>query len=181
LHYYLLAPVRREVLVVGKYIAGLLTAVTIFVSTTLLSLFFFFSIRGYQTSMEYIFNGPGLKQILSYVGITVLACLGYGAVFMAISIFVRNPPLPMLMIYGWEFINFLLPPVLKKISITHYLQSLSPVPVPGTPFMIGETFAIVGEASSPIFSILGLLLLTAVMLALSAWRIRSMEVNYANE
>jgi ABC-type transport system involved in multi-copper enzyme maturation permease subunit len=39
LHYYFLSPVRREVLVVGKYLSGLLTAIILFGLTTLVSLF----------------------------------------------------------------------------------------------------------------------------------------------
>ena len=37
LHYYFLAPVRREVLVAGKYLAGSITAVTVFTASTILS------------------------------------------------------------------------------------------------------------------------------------------------
>src|SRR5208283_1438418 len=36
LHYYFLAPLRREVLVVGKFLSGLLAAVVIFGASTLL-------------------------------------------------------------------------------------------------------------------------------------------------
>ncbi len=34
LHYYFLSPVRREVLVAGKYISGLVTAIVLFVMIT---------------------------------------------------------------------------------------------------------------------------------------------------
>ena len=38
LHFYLLAPIRREVLVVGKYLAGLIATVVIFTTSTALQL-----------------------------------------------------------------------------------------------------------------------------------------------
>jgi ABC-type transport system involved in multi-copper enzyme maturation permease subunit len=175
LHYYFLSPVRREVLVAGKYISGLIASTVLFVSTTALSLFFLYVPRGYEASMQYLFEGPGLNQALTYFGIVILACLGYGAFFLAIGLFFRNPIIPALLIYGWEFINFLLPPLLKKISVTHYLQSLSPVPMPEGPF------ALVAEPTPAWISIPGLLAVTIIVLILSSLQIRRMEINYGGD
>jgi hypothetical protein len=33
---------------------------------------------------------------------------------LIVGLFFRNPIIPALMLYGWEWINFLLPPLLKK-------------------------------------------------------------------
>src|ERR1043166_5111362 len=98
LHYYFLSPVRREVLVAGKYISGLIASTVLFVSTTALSLFFIYVPRGYDASMQYLFDGPGMNQALTYFGIVILACLGYGAFFLAIGLFLRNPIIPSLLI-----------------------------------------------------------------------------------
>src|SRR5438876_8706214 len=46
LHYYFLSSVRREVLVAGKYISGLVTSIVLFFGTTALSLFFIYVPRG---------------------------------------------------------------------------------------------------------------------------------------
>src|SRR4030095_6991581 len=128
LHYYFLAPVRREVLVVGKYLSGLVATVTLFGISTLGSLallsFGFFP----SQSAEFFFGGPGVGLALTYAGITALACVGYGAVFLIVGLFFRNPIIPALLIYGWGWINFLPPPLLKKLSVIHYLHSLAPVP-----------------------------------------------------
>src|SRR5207248_2955584 len=115
LHYYLLAPVRREVLVIGKYLSGLVASTILFVGATAISLYFFYLPRGYNASVEYIFNGAGLHEGLSFFGIVALGCVGYGAVFLLVGIYFRNPIIPAGLIYGWEMINFLLPPLLKKI------------------------------------------------------------------
>ncbi|HEX6622379.1 MAG TPA: ABC transporter permease, partial [Pyrinomonadaceae bacterium] len=112
LHYYFLAPVRREVLVVGKYLSGLVATVTLFGISTLGSLALLYFGRFPSQSMEYFFDGPGFGQALTYTGITMLACLGYGAVFLIVGLFFRNPIIPAALIYGWEWINFLLPPLL---------------------------------------------------------------------
>lgn len=175
LHYYLLSPVRREVLVAGKYVSGLITSLILFVVMTLIAIFFIYLPLGYTGAMNHIFDGPGLNQILTYLGITVLACIGYGAVFLVIGLFFRNPIIPAVVLYGWEFINFLLPPMLKKLSVIHYLHSLTPVPIPEGPF------AIVAEPTSAWVTIPGLLLVTIAVLAMASVRIRRMEIKYGTD
>ena len=174
LHYYFLCPVRREVLVVGKYLSGLIASVVIFGISTAGSLLFLYIGLG-SSGSNYFFDGAGKGQAFGYLGITVLACVGYGAVFMVIGLFFRNPIIPALLIYGWEWINFLLPPVLKKISVIHYLHSLSPVPVPEGPF------AMPVEPTPAYLSIPGLIVMTAIVLAIASFQIRRMEIKYGGE
>lgn len=174
LHYYFLSPVRREVLVVGKYLSGLVAAVVIFSITTLGSLFFLY-LAGYPGSINYLMNGGGMKHAFIYLGITTLACVGYGAFFLLVGLFFRNPIIPALMLYGWEWINFLLPPLLKKISVIHYLYSLDPVPMDQGPF------AVLAEPTPAWISIPSMLLVTFLVLALACWRIKKMEISYGGE
>ena len=174
LHYYFLSPLRREVLVFGKYLSGLVASLVLFTVSTAGSLLFLYIGLG-SAGGSYLVNGAGKSQVVAYLGITVLACIGYGAAFMAIGLFFRNPIVPALLIYGWEWINFLLPPVLKKISVIHYLHSLSPVPVPEGPF------AMVAEPTPAYLSIPGLLIVTAAVLVLASLQIRRMEINYGGE
>jgi len=175
LHYYFLSPVRREVLVAGKYISGLITSLILFVTMTALCVFLIYSPLGYSAAMNQLFEGPGLNQVLTYLEITVLACIGYGAVFLIIGLFFRNPIIPAIILYGWEFINFLLPPMLKKLSVVHYLHSLTPVPIDDGPF------AIVTEPTSAWLTVPGLILVTAAVLVMASVRIRHMEIKYGGE
>src|SRR5438552_9810270 len=73
LHYYFLSAVRREVLVAGKYLSGLVAASVLFVGTTVGALFFLYLPKGYSGSIETLLDGPGLGHSLTYVGMTVLA------------------------------------------------------------------------------------------------------------
>lgn len=173
IHYYFLSPVRREVLVCGKYLSGLVASLVLFTLATAGSLFFLYV--GLGSAGASYFGGAGKSHALGYLGITALGCIGYGAAFLVIGLFFRNPIIPALVIYGWEFINFLLPPVLKKISVIHYLHSLSPVPVPEGPF------AMVAEPTPAYLSIPGLLIVTAAVLALASLQIRRMEIKYGGE
>jgi ABC-type transport system involved in multi-copper enzyme maturation permease subunit len=175
LHYYFLAPVRREVLVVGKYLSGLIATVALFAFTTVGSMLILYFGLFPSESTGYFFGGAGLAHLLTYVGVTVLACIGYGAVFLIVGLFFRNPILPALIFYGWEWINFLLPPLLKKVSVIHYLQSLVPVPMSEGPF------AVLAEPTPAWISVPSLVLFTGIVLFLAGLHIRRMEISYAGE
>jgi len=175
LHYYFLSSVRRELLVTGKYLSGLLTSVILFVVVTVVCMLLVFFPHYYSSSMRFFFEGAGLSQLFWYVTITILACIGYGAFFLVVGLFVRNPIIPALVLYGWEWINFLLPPLLKKISVIHYLNSLVPVPISEGPF------AVVAEPTPAWISIPGLLIVTALVLFVAGTRIRRMEVRYGSD
>lgn len=175
LHYYFLAPVRREVLVVGKYLSGLIATVALFSITTVTSMLILYFSLYPSESARYFFEGAGASHLLAYLGVTILACFGYGAVFLLVGLFFRNPIIPGLLLYGWEWINFLLPPFLKKISVIHYLQSLVPVPMPEGPF------AVLVEPTPAWISVPSLLLFTGVVLFLASLHIRRMEISYAGE
>jgi ABC-type transport system involved in multi-copper enzyme maturation permease subunit len=172
LHYYFLSPVRRELLVVAKYVTGLLVSFALFGAATVLS--FVFAYLPHQSSAvsRLLFHGPGLAHLGSYLLVTFLACVGYGAVFLFFGFFFKSPALPALAVFGWEGIHFLLPPLLKQVSVIHYLQSLCPVPVPEGPL------AMLADAPAPWVSIVGLSALALVLVAISAWKIRRMEITY---
>jgi len=175
LHYYFLSAVRREVLVVGKYLSGLITAIVLFTGTTVVSLLLLYLPRFYSQSVRYFTEGQGFKQLLTYAGITILACVGYGAFFLVVGLFVRNPIIPAIVLYGWEWLNFLLPPLLKKISVIHYLNSLAPVPVSEGPF------AVVAEPTPAWIAIPSMMLVTIIVLGIAGRRIRRMEVRYGSD
>lgn len=175
LHYYFLSAVRREVLVVGKYVSGLVTSIVLFTFTTVAGMLLLYLPHFYSQSVRYFVEGKGLAQILTYAGITMLACVGYGAFFLVVGLFIRNPIIPALLLYGWEWINFLLPPLLKKVSVIHYLNSLVPVPISEGPF------AVVAEPTPAWIAIPSMLLVTVIVLAIAGYRIRHMEIRYGSD
>lgn len=175
LHYYFLAPVRREVLLVGKYLSGLIATIVLFSVTTVGSMLILYLWLFPSESIRYFSGGAGFGQMLAYLGVTVLACVGYGAVFLLVGLFFRNPIVPALLLYGWEWLNFLLPPFLKKISVIHYLQSLVPVPMSEGPF------AVLVEPTPWWISVPSLVLFTGVVLFLASRHIRRMEISYAGD
>jgi ABC-type transport system involved in multi-copper enzyme maturation permease subunit len=178
LHYHFLAPVRRDLLLVGKYAGGVLAGWLIFGLSTLLCFVIAYLPFWSRLPVEvraFFVDGPGLAHLAAYLGVTALAVLGYGAVFLALGMFFKNPVFPALAVYAWEIGNFLLPPVLKKVSVIHYLAALLPVPVEEGPL------ALLAELPSPWLAAPGLLLVSAVLVALAAWKIRRMEVLYGED
>ncbi|MDX6531458.1 MAG: type transport system permease protein [Blastocatellia bacterium] len=175
LHYYFLSAVRREILLAGKYLSGLVTSIILFTAVTVLSMLLLFFPHFFSASTRFFLDGAGIGQMFTYVVITMLACVGYGAFFMVVGLFFRNPIIPSLVLYGWEWINFLLPPLLKKISVIHYLNSLVPVPLSEGPF------AVVSEPTPAWISIPGLLIVTVLVLFAASRRIRRMEIRYGSD
>lgn len=175
LHYYLMTPMRRELLVVAKYLTGVVVTVTLFGLTTLAS--YLLAYMPYESgAVERFFSqGPGVAHMGSYLLVTTLACVGYGALFLAFGFFFRSPAIPALAVFGWEAVLFLLPPLLKKVTVLHYLHSLCPVPVADGPM------ALLADPASPWVAVPGLLLLAGVLVALSARKIRGMEVKYEED
>lgn len=178
LHYYFLAPVRREVIVAGKFAAGVVATFAVLGTSIGLShlLVYVPFLRLARPEVERFFlAGPGFAHLAGYLAVTLLAVIGYGAVFLALSVHVKNPILPALAIYGWEWLHFLMPPMLKKLSVIHYLGALVPVPVAEGPF------ALIGEAPPTALALAGLLAFAAVLLALTMRRVRRMEVLYGED
>src|SRR5260370_26341844 len=164
LHYQFLVPVRREVLVVGKFLAGAVVAIALF-ETAVLACFFLVYSRFGSAGKSYVFDGPGFGPLGSYLLATALACLGYGAVFLGFSLLFKNPIIPGVVIMGWEAIAPIFPAWAQRLSITFYLKHLCPVSLPITgPLAI---FTIVAAPRPAFFAILGFVCLTTPILCLS--------------
>jgi ABC-type transport system involved in multi-copper enzyme maturation permease subunit len=178
LHYLFLVPVRREILVLGKFLAGAVVAIALF-ETAVLACFYLMYSRFGSAGKSYVLDGPGLGQLGSYLLMTALACLGYGAVFLALSLLFKNPIIPGVLIMGWETIAPIFPGWAQRLSVTFYLKHLCPVSLPVTgPLAI---FTMVAEPVSPIIAVVGLLSLTITILALSCFLIHRMETTYTPE
>jgi ABC-type transport system involved in multi-copper enzyme maturation permease subunit len=180
LHFYLLTPVRREVLMLGKYLAGLLAATVIFSVSTALQLFALLLQFDASTIAQYLDQNHGVSQMAAYLGVTILACIGYGSIFLAAGLLFRNPIVPAAAVLIWEAANPVLPALLKKISVIYYLKSLCPVEMsldPGMP----PLFALLVSNPEPVsryIAIFGLLALSVVVLFAAGKRVRRLEINY---
>ena len=181
LHFWFLAPARREVLVAGKYAAGLIAAAVIFGGGALLA---FAAMLWPHDAVEVqaYWNAGGMGHVFWYAAAAVLGCVGYGSVFLAVGVYVRNPIIPAAVLLAWEGANGILPHVFQRMSILYYVQSLCPVPAPmdtGAPALIRLLAAPAAPASRP-EAILGLLVLTAFVMWIGAVSVRRMQISYGS-
>jgi ABC-type transport system involved in multi-copper enzyme maturation permease subunit len=184
LHYYLLAPVRREVLLTGKFLSGLVASISIFCGSVVVQWVCIFIHHPAGLLSSYMFTGPGMSHLLSYLVATALACIGYGSVFLAAGVLFRNPLIPAAIILVWEGVNGILPALLKKLSIIYWLKSICPISIPaprnnGNGIMNLLVFDI--DPAPANVAIINLLLLAGFVVVWAAMRARKIEIGYGSE
>ena len=175
LHYYFLTPMRRELLVAGKYLSGLAVALVLFGGSAALSFLIIGRHFGAAWS-DYISHGPGGHQLGAYVLVACLACVGYGAVFLMCGLLFKNPMISAAVVWVWENLNPFLPAVLKKISVIFYLKNLCPVEVPVPPPF--NVMVIDADPTPFWIAVPGLLAVALILLAYSAISARHTEISY---
>ena len=178
LHYQFLVPIRKEVLLIGKFLAGTIVSIFLF-ETAIVTCFYLVYSRFGAAGNFYVFNGPGLGQLGSYLLVTALACLGYGSVFLALSLLFKNPIVPGLILIGWEMIAPIFPAWVQRLSVSFYLKHLCAVSLPvDGPMAI---FTVVAEPVAAALAVLGLLCLVVAVLVLSCFLIHRIEITYTAE
>ena len=182
LHYWFLAPARREVLLAGKYAAGLIASIVIFGGGALLA--FTAMIWPHDAvEVQAYWAAGGMSHAFWYAAAAALGCVGYGSIFLAAGLYVRNPIVPAAVLLMWEGVHGILPHALQKLSILYYLQSICPVPAPmdaDAPTLI-QLLAAPAAPASRAGAVAGLLLLTAVVLWIAGRAVRRMEISYGAE
>ncbi len=182
LHFWFLVPARREVLLAGKYGAGLIASTIIFAGGALLC--FLVMLWPHEAAeIQAYWQGPGAAHAFWYVIAAALGCIGYGSVFLAAGLLLRNPIIPAAVLLSWESIINFLPEFLQKLSVLHYLQSLCPLPAPmdkNAPAVIRLMLSPAAPASH-LGAILGLLTVTALVLWIACLAIRRMQISYGTE
>ena len=125
-----------------------------------------------------------VQPLTGYVrgGVTALACLGYGSVFLAAGLLFRNPIIPAAVVLLWESANPFLPAALKKISVIFYLQSMCPVVArPNDMPALAALLLSSAEATPAVWAAGGLVVVTMILLAVAARRARMLEINYSSD
>ena len=167
----------------GKFLAGLLATCTIFVTSELLQTVAFLWHFSPSARELYLYHNHGLEHAAVYLGVTALACVGYGAFFLVAGMLFRNPIIPAAAILIWEGINPFLPAVLKQFSVIYYLKSLCPVDFltpPGTPPVMALLISNSDPVAAPV-AVLGVLAVALAALYVSSIQVRRMEINYTTE
>jgi hypothetical protein len=183
LHYYLLTPMRREILVAGKFLAGLLAMSVIFGAGAALQFAAMLGQFDKATAADFLHSG-GSAMEWSYVGVTLLACVAYGSLFVALGLLFRNPVVPAAFVLMWESVVLFMPQSLKELSIIYYLQSVCPVEAQLDRDMPSLLKMLISSGDEPVTrgtAVAVLLCVAAACLGIAAFRGRRLEINYGVE
>lgn len=177
LHYSLLAPIRRELLVAGKFAAGLIATAAVFGIGV--AACFYVMYAHFPDGQAFLSQAAAMAQLRGYLGVTLLACLGFGAIFLAVGLSFKNPVLPALIVLGLETWSGILPAALQRLTVTYYLKPLCPVPAPVEG--ISGIFTVVVDPAPAWLAVSGLVLLAVAALAFASRRARGMEIQYTTD
>jgi ABC-type transport system involved in multi-copper enzyme maturation permease subunit len=175
MHYYLLCPVPRGLLVIGKFIAGLIMAMTVFGVATCASYLLMYIPFGTGQLTTDVVSGLIPQQMLAYLSITLLGCIGYGSIFLVTGLLFRNPLVPVVAVAGWELIHFLLPPALKLFGVVYYLKGLMPIPLDEGPL------AVVVASPPAWISVVAMTMLALFCVAGASMILARLELNYTED
>ncbi len=122
--YLFVRPVPRGAVLVGKYLAYLVT--TVFVVLPSVAVLYLLVVPLGHGSLAAAF--PALLKDLALLGVGLAA---YGAVFAYIGAQFKHPLVTGLVFaFGWEQLALLLPGYLRRLTIAYYLQALVPHSMP---------------------------------------------------
>lgn len=179
LHLYLLCPVRREVLILGKYLAALVATAAVF--NISMAIQWLVVVKGSQAIDQAA--GSLAHKLVLYLAVTTLACIGYGGVFMAVGLLFKNTAVPTAVILVWEHINQFMPGILRRLGMVYYLQSVIPATDRPNEYLAPMLALLISPAEpvSAAVAVLSICTLSLALLALCGYLARRLQVNYATE
>jgi hypothetical protein len=182
LHFYLLTPMRRETILMGKFVSGLIAAVVIFTPSAVLQYAAVLA-RFDHASVADFLSSEGWAQVRAYAGVTALACVAYGSIFLGAGLFFRNPIIPAAVVLVWESVNIFVPVTLKKLGLIYYLQSLCPVsaaPDADLPVLF-KALILDAPPVSTAGAVAVILVVAALTLLAASVRVRRIEITYGTD
>jgi ABC-type transport system involved in multi-copper enzyme maturation permease subunit len=181
LHFYFLAPIRREVLLAGKFLAGLCVAICTYCLSIVLQFFAMYAHYDLTAIQDYLWRNQGIQHLAAYLAVTALACIGYGSVFLAAGILMRNPLIPAAVMLVWESANPFLPSLLQKFSVLYYLKSLCPIEANADAPPPLRLLIVNAAPMSPYLAVPGLLIVATLIVLWAGIKIRRMEISYSTD
>jgi len=119
--YILTRPIIRSAWVLGRFIAYMLVASMILLTSAVL-------VFGACTALNNLaFDRIGLMLLAHYGGVAAMALLGYGAVMVLLGVTTRRPiVIGVLLLYGWQRLATLVPGLIDFFTIQKYTDALLP-------------------------------------------------------
>ncbi len=165
LTYLFVRPIPKPTIMLGKYLALVWISSILVIPVVIVS----YLILYLRPDMAPLFQD--LPTLGKDIGIIFLALLAYGALFSLLGAWLKHSILiGLAYAFGWEGIVALLPGFTRKLTITHYVQSIFP-----QNDTLGAIAMLIGDRSSAVESVTTLVLLTAFFLATASLVLRDRE------
>ena len=165
LTYLFVRPIAKPAIMFGKYLALIWIGALLVVPTIVFSYFILYIRSDMRPFLE------DIAVLGKDIGIVFLALLAYGAFFSLLGAWLKHPIIVgLLYAFGWEGIVSYLPGFTRKLTITHYIQSIFP-----HDDTAGAIAMLIGERTGAVESILTLLLMAALFLAAASLILREKE------
>ncbi|MBM3790656.1 MAG: ABC transporter permease, partial [Acidobacteria bacterium] len=163
--YLFVRPIPKNIVMLGKYLALLWICMVMVLPVVVLS----YCILYLRTDLTPFFEDMHLLG--KDIGILFLAMLAYGALFSLIGAWLKHSILAGLVYaFGWEGIVSYLPGFTRKLTITHYVQSIFP-----HQDTAGAIAMLIGQRTDTAEAVLMLILLAAFFLGSASIMLREKE------
>jgi ABC-type transport system involved in multi-copper enzyme maturation permease subunit len=174
LTYLTVRPVPKGAILLGKGLAAWVVGTLILVPTLVLTFLLFTAGDGLLFAGNMSGFWVNLPTLLLDLALVLGALAVYTAVFAFIGAFFNRPVLWGIAIaFGWESWVAFVPGLTRKLTVMHYVQSLSP-------HASGRNVAIsiLGQQSGRVASVLSLMVILALFAGLAAWTFRRREYSF---
>jgi ABC-2 type transport system permease protein len=165
LTYLFMRPIPKPTIMIGKFMALTWIGAILVLPTVILS----YLILYLGADMPAMVRDLGVLG--RDIGIIFLALVAYGSFFSLLGAWLKHSILVgLLYAFGWEGIVAVLPGFTRKLTITHYLQSVFP-----HSDTLGALAMLVGERTPAVEAIVTLVLLSAFFLGAASLVLREKE------
>ncbi len=121
--YLFTRPVPKYIIVIGKFLAYVLGVLVILIPPILISFLVILSDIKLGDNFSYVVN-----TFAAQLAVIILSVVVYGAIFMFFGSRLKHPIIAgMLLAFGWEKITIIVPGLIRKFSVVHYLISVFPI------------------------------------------------------
>lgn len=121
--YLFTRPIRRSLVLLGKYLAYLTCTVLLVLPSVVLVYFLVIPIGGSI--------GASFPALAEDLGMLIAGLTAYGAVFALVGAQMKRPLVTGLVFaFGWEPVVLLVPGYMKRLTVAYYLQALVPHAMP---------------------------------------------------
>ena len=122
--YLFTRPISRGAVLLGKYLAFLVSAAVVVLPSVLVTYFLVAPLLGGSI-------GQSFPALVTDLGLIALGLAVYGAVFALVGAWFRRPLLAgLVFVFGWEPVVSVIPGYMKHFTVSFYLQGLVPHAMP---------------------------------------------------